>query len=316
MLILGAATVDTMYALVGDFVGANRSAFVGSGGSAGPVGSAGKYGSSIDALSGPIYAAAVMQRWKNSSGVAPPPLLFAWVRGMCHVPANITRYNSSWSSHDSSALSLPRTVAVDEHDRPMFEVAPELRALRIGPVAAARGLTLPPRNAAKPVATPVALPAAANGDAVEIIVTLPCQQQPNATLSLALRSTGAAATPVAGWEGAFLTLALSGANGMTMQTRSDPSFRCFSTSLADSSKAVSPPPLLGAATCVLRVFVDHSVVSVSLNGGLRTLTGRVYPSQPAAATKAFLLNGGGAAVAVGSVEAWGMRSIWQPSSAD
>lgn len=60
----------------------------------------------------------------------------------------------------------------------------------------------------------------------------------------------------------------------------------------------------------LRVFVDHALVEAQLDG--RTMiTAGFFPAAPLNATGVELFAGvGGAAVAVASVEVWGMGSIW------
>ena len=331
ILILGAAGSNQNYALVGSFGGSNKSKFTGIGGSAGPAVDSygrplpgkGTFGSSIDAVEGLVYASAVMQRWDGK-----PPLLFSWVRGMCLInTSNISSYNASWSGKDSSALSLPKVISVDGYDRPTFDVAPELKKLRVLPSAVMKDVRLPPGTAHTPSIVALPLPHGATGDAIELSINVACGSSSsssdlednrnstwNSTLTIALRSNGDASKPrsFGDWEGAIFSFGLGGANHMSLLTRSDPSFRCFDSKLSDHTPLVRAPPVVldAGGQCRLRVFVDHSIVSVSLNEGLRTLTGRVYPTNPEEAVGVFLGNTGANTVVVDSTEAWGMRSIW------
>jgi sucrose-6-phosphate hydrolase SacC (GH32 family) len=322
VLLMGAAGPNQNYYLVGTFEGSNGSKFTGIGGSAGPgVDAAGHaipgvdtFGSSIDAVEGLMYASAVMQRWGGQ-----PPLLFSWVRGMCLINASeISKYNASWSGKDSSAMSLPKVMAVDEHDRLKLDVAPELKELRIGPPSVIKERVLPGGTAHSPSILAVPLPVGATGDAVELAINISCGVHTtsggDATLAIALRTNGSVSTghSFAEWEGAIATFGLDAPNRMSLATRSDPSFKCYGANpMSDHSPQVRAPLLMDdSGLCRLRIFVDHSILSVSVNEGLRTLTARVYPSKPDEAVGVFLLNMGTAPIPLSSVQLWGMRSIW------
>jgi beta-fructofuranosidase len=58
----------------------------------------------------------------------------------------------------------------------------------------------------------------------------------------------------------------------------------------------------------LRVFIDHSVVEVFVNGGRYYLAKRIYPARPDSVGVRVFARGGKATLR--SLDAWQMKAIW------
>eukprot|EP01113_Clastostelium_recurvatum_P006540 TRINITY_DN12964_c0_g1_i1.p1 TRINITY_DN12964_c0_g1~~TRINITY_DN12964_c0_g1_i1.p1 ORF type:complete len:604 (-),score=108.21 TRINITY_DN12964_c0_g1_i1:22-1833(-) len=82
--------------------------------------------------------------------------------------------------------------------------------------------------------------------------------------------------------------------------------RGASSLASDAAKGSVIAPVIGQPS-TLRVFIDHSVIEVYINGGLSCMTTRVYPTLPSSQGVSLLATGGNVKL---SVNIWSMGSIF------
>ena len=211
------------------------------------------------------------------------------------------RFDRNTAGFDS-ALTLPRDVDVDPSGVPTWEVSSEMAQLRSALSTVRTAVVLQPNGGS----VPLALPAGAVGDAVEVRLNLTCTGT-DATVTLDARRTAD------GLERASFTFTVDGAAatvaGPVVETVSrDP------LSQGTQIRATTGSLQLGADRKVsLRVFIDKSVIESHLNAR-RSVSTRFYPLDLTAGTGAFGLRvvnpGTHGPVTVDSIEVWGMTSIY------
>lgn len=215
-----------------------------------------------------FYAALTLQDEKQRR------LMWGWIKEGRSVAA---QKQAGWSG----AMSLPRVLGIDQHERFTMSPAPELQVLR------GEQYTLSATTLQADALTPLEL----EGDTLEILAELSLTE--TATFELLLRrSPDAAEQTILRYDRAQATLSVD-----ALASSLDPETEPERASVSHQAQG----------TLRLHVFVDRSIIEVFADN--RTcLTSRVYPTRSDSTGVALRARGG--KITVQQLSIWTLNGIW------
>ena len=259
---------------------------------------------------GGLYASAFLADTRNARSLA-----YGWIFAAYNLGAAV-----GGATFDC-ALSLPRVMSTRTLASgavvPTWEIAPDVVAglrLRSEPTVMTK-LTVPPSTA-----LPIALPAEAVGDALELRLNVSSVETAKGRVGLSVRATNGT-KPAEQTLIVFTSSTYDGEQqgGEERQEEASTPLRTGLHVIPTSADVHATAVNLVAAypddeapqKYSLRVFVDKSVIEAHVNARL-SVTSRAYPLRAEEATHAFVVNQSPShAIVVDSVEVWGLGSIWK-----